>query len=261
VVVMLDGDLVCRTFTEPGLEIHWGAYLGSPDEVLVAGPLREVIAEIELAFRCFDPGAQVLAITGTTPRRQPTGWQPPAAGPFRILRAAASTADLSGGVLADLGDHVVREAHQVEPVGHHDRVRQGVGDRAQVGRGQVDRHVRDGLAPRIGLLLNPFDDLGGGASVDVRQQAAGSGGVDDPGVPPVVRDAPPAAVLVLFPLRLPAAGLIDPQHGHRRQWLRELAGDVRNVRLVRDRPRDHVVLGAGEHARELLGDPRAASAP
>ncbi len=47
VVVMLDGDLVCRTFTEPGLQIYWGAYLGTPDQLLVAGPLREVIAEIE----------------------------------------------------------------------------------------------------------------------------------------------------------------------------------------------------------------------
>ena len=47
VVVMLDGDLVCRTFTDPGLEIYWGAYLGTPDEMLVAGPLAEVIGEIE----------------------------------------------------------------------------------------------------------------------------------------------------------------------------------------------------------------------
>lgn len=47
VVVMLDGDLVCRTFTEPGLEIFWGAYLGTPDELLVAGPLAEVIGSIE----------------------------------------------------------------------------------------------------------------------------------------------------------------------------------------------------------------------
>lgn len=47
VVVMLDGDLVCRTFTEPGLEIFWGAYLGTPDEMLVTGPLSEVIGSIE----------------------------------------------------------------------------------------------------------------------------------------------------------------------------------------------------------------------
>ncbi len=47
VVVMLDGELVCRTFTEPGLEIYWGAYLGTADQVLVAGVLQDVIGEIE----------------------------------------------------------------------------------------------------------------------------------------------------------------------------------------------------------------------
>ena len=47
VVVMLDGDLVCRRFTEPGLHIHWGAYLGTPDQILVAGPLAQVIGQIE----------------------------------------------------------------------------------------------------------------------------------------------------------------------------------------------------------------------
>jgi precorrin-6A synthase len=46
VVVMLDGELVCRHFTEPDLEIYWGAYLGTPDEILVAGVLVEVIEEI-----------------------------------------------------------------------------------------------------------------------------------------------------------------------------------------------------------------------
>lgn len=46
VVVMLDGELVCRSFTDPGLEIYWGAYLGTPDEVLVAGLLVEVIDDI-----------------------------------------------------------------------------------------------------------------------------------------------------------------------------------------------------------------------
>ena len=47
VVVMLDADLVCRELTEPGLTIHWGAYLGTPDEILVSGVLTEVIGRIE----------------------------------------------------------------------------------------------------------------------------------------------------------------------------------------------------------------------
>lgn len=42
VVVMLDGDQAFTKIDPAGIDIHWGAYLGSPDEVLVAGPLEEV---------------------------------------------------------------------------------------------------------------------------------------------------------------------------------------------------------------------------
>jgi precorrin-6A synthase len=45
VVVMLDGDLACRTLAGDW-EIYWGAYLGSPDETLVSGTLADVIDEI-----------------------------------------------------------------------------------------------------------------------------------------------------------------------------------------------------------------------
>lgn len=45
-VVMLDGDLACRDFVGQGLEIYWGAALGSPAEVLVAGRLDDVIDTI-----------------------------------------------------------------------------------------------------------------------------------------------------------------------------------------------------------------------
>lgn len=41
VVVMLDGNPPFATL-DPDLEIHWGAYLGSPDEVLVSGRLGDV---------------------------------------------------------------------------------------------------------------------------------------------------------------------------------------------------------------------------
>jgi precorrin-6A synthase len=44
VVVMLDAQ---TAFTEhAGADIYWGAYLGTPDEILIAGPLPEVAAEI-----------------------------------------------------------------------------------------------------------------------------------------------------------------------------------------------------------------------
>jgi precorrin-6A synthase len=42
VVVMLDGKCAFETLDDPDLAIHWGAYLGTPDEILVAGRLGEV---------------------------------------------------------------------------------------------------------------------------------------------------------------------------------------------------------------------------
>ena len=44
---MLDADCAFRGLDPDGVEIHWGAYLGSPDELLVAGPLAEAGPEIE----------------------------------------------------------------------------------------------------------------------------------------------------------------------------------------------------------------------
>jgi precorrin-6A synthase len=46
VVVMLDGGTAFTTLDPSGLYIHWGAYLGTPDEILIAGPLDEVADEI-----------------------------------------------------------------------------------------------------------------------------------------------------------------------------------------------------------------------
>ena len=46
VVVMLDGGTAFTTLDPADLYIHWGAYLGTPDEILIAGPLDEVADEI-----------------------------------------------------------------------------------------------------------------------------------------------------------------------------------------------------------------------
>lgn len=46
-VVMLDRGFTAGTFSDPELTVYWGAYLGSADEVLIAGPLTEVAAQIE----------------------------------------------------------------------------------------------------------------------------------------------------------------------------------------------------------------------
>ncbi|MFI7839588.1 precorrin-6A synthase (deacetylating) [Pseudomonas asiatica] len=46
VLVMLDGQCAFARLDDPALMIYWGAYLGTADEVLIAGPLRTVKAQI-----------------------------------------------------------------------------------------------------------------------------------------------------------------------------------------------------------------------
>lgn len=45
-VVMLDGQCAFAALDDPQLVIYWGAYLGTPDELLVHGPLLQVKAQI-----------------------------------------------------------------------------------------------------------------------------------------------------------------------------------------------------------------------
>ena len=45
-VVMLDGQTAFLAVDDPAAEIFWGAYLGTPDEILIRGPLGEVRDEI-----------------------------------------------------------------------------------------------------------------------------------------------------------------------------------------------------------------------
>ena len=47
VVVMLDGDCAFKTVKDGNVDIYWGAYVGTADEILVAGRLAERSAEIE----------------------------------------------------------------------------------------------------------------------------------------------------------------------------------------------------------------------
>jgi precorrin-6A synthase len=42
VVVMLDGEDTYRRFADQDMEIHWGAYLGTPDEILISGKVADV---------------------------------------------------------------------------------------------------------------------------------------------------------------------------------------------------------------------------
>ena len=47
VVVMLDADCSFKALKNSGIDIYWGAYLGTADEILVAGDLDECTREIE----------------------------------------------------------------------------------------------------------------------------------------------------------------------------------------------------------------------
>jgi precorrin-6A synthase len=47
VVVMLDAEDSYKHVADQDLDIYWGAYLGTPDEILIAGKLKDVADEIE----------------------------------------------------------------------------------------------------------------------------------------------------------------------------------------------------------------------
>ena len=47
VIVMLDANCSFKTIDDPDIDIYWGAYVGTTDEILVAGKLGERTAEIE----------------------------------------------------------------------------------------------------------------------------------------------------------------------------------------------------------------------
>lgn len=47
VVVMLDGDCAFKTIRDSEIDIYWGAYIGTEDEILVSGNLRELTNDIE----------------------------------------------------------------------------------------------------------------------------------------------------------------------------------------------------------------------
>ena len=49
VLVMLDGNCAFKTLANDDIDIFWGAYLGTPDEILFAGKLSELGEQIEQA--------------------------------------------------------------------------------------------------------------------------------------------------------------------------------------------------------------------
>ena len=70
VVVMLDGHLHCRELaaTHPDTVIHWGAYVGMPQQALRSGRLADVIDEIvELRARLRAQHGWVMDVYALTP--------------------------------------------------------------------------------------------------------------------------------------------------------------------------------------------------
>ena len=51
VVVMLDGGCAFTQLDPAGVDIYWGAYLGTPDEITLAGPLSDVGEQIQRTVR------------------------------------------------------------------------------------------------------------------------------------------------------------------------------------------------------------------
>ena len=100
---------------------------------------------------------------------------------------------------AHQGQHLVGELDDVEVVDDDDGVRQAGADGGPVGGRHVDGDVADVLSPGQGCGGEPGQDVGDGAALDLAEQPAGAECVDEPGVPPVPRQLPLAAVGILFP--------------------------------------------------------------
>lgn len=47
VVVMLDAHQTFRQYADQDIDIYWGAYIGTPDEILASGPIAEAAPRIE----------------------------------------------------------------------------------------------------------------------------------------------------------------------------------------------------------------------
>ena len=71
VVVMLDGRTTFRDVPAEGVEIFWGAYLGTDDEILIAGPLSDVGERIVAAHEQARAGKGWIMDTYLLRRHRP----------------------------------------------------------------------------------------------------------------------------------------------------------------------------------------------
>ncbi|GAA2485766.1 precorrin-6A synthase (deacetylating) [Terrabacter carboxydivorans] len=114
VVVMLDGHLACAELAQahPDVELYWGAYLGTPDELLVHGPLAQVVDEVR---RVRDEARERHGWVMDTYLLRPPAGAPAVAGPSGF----PETAPLTDGIVTvrpvTAGDwQVLRDEHNNE---------------------------------------------------------------------------------------------------------------------------------------------------
>ncbi len=77
VVVMLDGRTTFRDVPAEGVEIFWGAYLGTDDEILIAGPLSDVGERIVAAREQARAGKGWIMDTYLLRRHRPASAERP----------------------------------------------------------------------------------------------------------------------------------------------------------------------------------------
>jgi len=172
--------------------------------------------------------------------------------PGRVCGGAAAAELLAGDPLADVGDHLVGEADQVEVVDGDLRVRQRHPDPRGVGGGWVDHDRAHPGAELGGLLSQPALHAATGApgSQPQQQPPASRVGVDEAGQPRV-RASPPGRLAQ--PADAAGPGLIDPQHRRRRR-LRQPAGRGGDQGAVSGVPGDPVLGGDLRHRSVRPGD-------
>jgi precorrin-6A synthase len=72
VVVMLDAENAYKRFADQDIDIYWGAYVGTPDEILVSGKLKDVMGDIE-RIRAEARSANGWIMDSYLMRRNPPG--------------------------------------------------------------------------------------------------------------------------------------------------------------------------------------------
>lgn len=179
VVVMLDGHLACAGLVNafPDLELLWGAYLGSPDELLVRGRLADVLDEVR-RVRAEARERHGWVMDTYLLRQSTDAPAPTRAGPASVPFPATGT--LSDRVVAvrplGPGDwEVVRDEHNNDESLRWDFVGQALTDEeARRKATEAPREWRSGRAARF-VMVDASSGRGAGVIGVTRMGPPGTG--------------------------------------------------------------------------------------